>query len=411
MTELADLYCFNEDDYLNMYPDVAEAKRSGERKTGFDHFLSDGRAEGRKPYKFDEAFYARAYPLAVGELAEGLASSLQTHYEKVGRHRGYLPHAKATRPDNPAAIPSRFGGLWIDQPNARDIVTGRLETGFITRTQAEKALFFIDNGYVVIERAIEEDDLERALTEFEKAYSGGVPEILFECRSIAKGHLPWRVEFKDYASKALDIHWFSGAMRDLIFAPKIIAFLNLLFDAKPLASQSLGFYRGSAQEAHQDSAFVPYTQQRSFAASWIALEDVEAGAGELFYYPGSHRFEDYLYAGHFKSVSETVRAGIPPDKAEAIVREHVDSLPVRARERALPEATFLAKKGDALIWHADLAHGGKPISVTRARRSVVAHYCPKYSSPLFTENNTTQFLDHSGKGYYTSSYYLGPPGL
>lgn len=92
------------------------------------------------------------------------------------------------------------------------------------------------------------------------------------------------------------------------------------------------------------------------------------------------------------------------------MRQHVGSLPVRARERALPEATFIAKKGDALIWHADLAHGGKPISVTRSRRSVVTHYCPKYATPLFSENNPTELFDHHGKGYYTTSYYPGPPG-
>jgi len=37
--------------------------------------------------------------------------------------------------------------------------------------------------------------------------------------------------------------------------------------------------------------------------------------------------------------------------------------------------TFLAKKGDILIWHANLLHGGSPITnVALTRKSMVAHY-------------------------------------
>ena len=30
-------------------------------------------------------------------------------------------------------------------------------------------------------------------------------------------------------------------------------------------------------------------------ASWIALEDVQPGSGELMYVPGSHRFEVFIF--------------------------------------------------------------------------------------------------------------------
>ncbi len=398
-----------ESEYISMYPDIADAVRDGVWSSGAAHYIVHGRAEGRQTYRFDEAFYLRSYPLARREVDDGLAVSPREHYEKFGCNRGYLPHATSPRPDNPTAAPSRFGGLWIDQPNARDIVAGRHETGHISEELAQQLTFFIDNGYVVIDGAIPEAQLVPALDALEQAYSGEIANLLFECNAVVNQHSPFQPAFVDKPSKALDIHWFSDAIRDLVFSERINRFLELLFDARPFASQSLGFYRGSAQEAHQDSAFVPYTLQRGFVASWIALEDVEAGAGELFYYVGSHRFGDYLYDNQYKSVSEAVRAGVPQEAANEMVGPHVSSLPVRAKEQDLPERTFIARRGDALIWHADLAHGGKPISTARSRKSVVTHYSGKYSAPLFAERIATPLREHKGRGFYTTSHYPSRP--
>lgn len=400
---------FVEADYLAMYPDIAQAIKSGNLSNALSHFLVHGRDEGRKGYIFDEPWYARSYPLAVLEVESGKARSLQEHYETVGRHRGYIPHQNALRPDNPAAIPSRFGGLWIDQPNAQDIVAGRADIGLITQKDAERLRFFIENGYLIIEFAVDDECVARALGDFDKAYSGGFEQLKFECNDVTKDHTAWRPEFNDLPAKALDLHWFLSAVRDLIFSKQVAAFLGLIFECKPFVSQTLGFYRGSAQEAHQDLAYVPYTQQRGFAASWIALEDASAGAGELFYYPGSHRFPDFLYNGKFKNVNEATRTGLPLADAGAMVHEHVASLPKRADEMGLQERVFIPKRGDALIWHADLAHGGKPISVARSRKSVVTHYCLKYSSPLFSERLETRFCDHNLTGFYTSSIYSHSP--
>jgi hypothetical protein len=46
-------------------------------------------------------------------------------------------------------------------------------------------------------------------------------------------------------------------------------------------------------------------------------------------------------------------------------------------ERGLKTEKFMAKKGDVLIWHADLMHGGAPIQdAGRTRKSLVAHFMP-----------------------------------
>jgi phytanoyl-CoA hydroxylase len=200
----------------------------------------------------------------------------------------------------------------------------------------------------------------------------------------------------------IDMHHFSSAARELMFADAISDFLGLIFESKTFASQSLGFLRGSGQEGHQDSAYVPYTIPRQFAATWIALEDVTVGAGELFYYPGSHRFPDFLYGDRFKSIVEATRCGYTVERSE--VEHHVAQLRDRSKTLELNKKVLEAKKGDVLVWHADLVHGGNPVSNDITRKSFVTHYCPKRMSPLFSEHMRTDIYEHFGH-IFTSQHY------
>jgi phytanoyl-CoA hydroxylase len=398
---------FDEVAYLRLYPDIARAIAEGREAGAWQHYDRHGRREGRKANDFDAEFYLRAYPAAKQEIAAGLAVTAFEHYCRFGRFRGFVANAKAPRPANAAAMTSRFGGLWPDLPNAADLIEGKLEIGQITERQAEKLTFWMSNGYVILQNAIPAPLADRAALDLERAYAGGFPDLKFECHAIAADHLHWQPELNPHPAKALDIHHFSPAVRDLMFAGAITEFLGLIFEAKAFASQTLGFLRGSAQEGHQDSAYVPYTLPRQFAATWIALEDVTIGAGELFYYPGSHRFEDFIYKDHFKSVHEAQRVtGERPARQQ--VERHVRSLEERATLRGIAKTPFAAKKGDVLVWHADLVHGGNPVSEVTTRKSIVAHYCPKHLSPLFSEHLRTKVWDHAGHRY-TSGHYSSEP--
>jgi hypothetical protein len=298
---------FDEAAYLRLHPDVAGAIAAGGGFTAWQHYERHGRAEGRRINDFDPGFYLAAYPAAAQEIAAGLAATPFDHYRRFGRSRGFLSHIGAPRPADAAAMPSPFGGLWPDLPNAPDIIQGKLEIGQITERQANLLRSWTGNGYVILEHAIPSAVVNDAARDLDHAYAGGFPELKFECHTVAPQHVPWQPEINPFPAKALDIHHFSPAIRDLIFADAIGEFLGLIFQSKVFASQTLGFLRGSAQEGHQDSAYVPYTIPRQFAATWVALEDVTLGAGELFYYPGSHRFPDFVYRQHHKSVAEAQR--------------------------------------------------------------------------------------------------------
>src|SRR5258706_5495285 len=94
-------------------------------------------------------------------------------------------------------------------------------------------------------------------------------------------------------------------------------------------------------------------------ASWIALEDVMPGSGELFYYAGSHRLPDWTYSGQHKHFS------FDRDGNETHLA-HLQSLHDRSKERGFALQRFMAGKGAPRHCGARLAPRG--IDVTRPPR-------------------------------------------
>jgi phytanoyl-CoA hydroxylase len=182
--------------------------------------------------------------------------------------------------------------------------------------------------------------------------------------------------FREERVKLLDVYAHSETARQIIFSAPILRFLTLVFERPVVAFQSLYFRWGSQQDIHQDTAFVKVSSPLEFAASWVALEDIQPGSGELEYYVGSHELDDYLFAKGQKWMPLPFNA--------ATYDGFIQSLAERSRQRALGRERFLPKKGDVLIWSADLAHGGSKEALPGiTRKSLVTHYCPINCSPVY----------------------------
>jgi len=398
---------FDEGWYLDTYKDVAQAVREGLWQSGYMHYCVLGKTKGRcGAPDIAEDWYSTTYPLVALEIAAGKASSPREHYFKIGRFRGYLPNQKAQRPNNSGGFRSRFGGLWTDQLNALDLVEGRRELGMITDEQAGLLKSWISDGYVILHGAIPEPLIASALHEIDAAYGGDYPDVRFNIAGIGRNQL-WSPDVQKGPAKALDLHWFSEPLRELIFAPKVLEFLHLLFERRALATQSLAFWRGSAQDGHQYSAYVNYSLPMQFAASWIALEDVREGAGELFYHVGSHRMAEFLYLEKYKGVEEAFRLEGQSNDVSRQINKHVGQIALQAQGLGLETKRLLASRGDVLFWAADLAHGGRPISNAQTRKSIVTHYCPAELVPSYFETgrHNSNVLSHRGMAFYASSHY------
>lgn len=292
---------------------------------------------------------------------------------------------------------SRFGGLWTDLDSAAELVDGKRALGWISEEESELLRTWVRDGFVVIPRAISHELIDALDLEVEQIWSGSSPHrcLVEFWEGGVRTEKPAGPAFKDKAVKLLDLHSVSDIARQLIFSKRIERFLTLLFERPALATQTLYFRWGSRQEMHQDSAFVKMSSPLQFAASWIALEDISPDTGELEYYVGSHRLEDYLFEGASK--------WMPANSGE--YRSYVDSLHKRSSERGFKRERFLAKKGDVLLWSADLAHGGSSyIDRGITRKSLVTHYCPVSCNPIYglTAPSIPRYRFSDG-AYYTAA--------
>ena len=104
---------------------------------------------------------------------------------------------------------------------------------------------------------------------------------------------------------------------------------------------------------------------------WVALEDVGMDGGPLVYYPGSHRLPYASPADVGISVAPGQQS-VSHEEYAARYEPYIQGLVVR--ENLNPRYATL-RKGEAVVWAANLLHGGSPVRVPGAtRRSQVTHY-------------------------------------
>jgi ectoine hydroxylase-related dioxygenase (phytanoyl-CoA dioxygenase family) len=155
----------------------------------------------------------------------------------------------------------------------------------------------------------------------------------------------------------------SEEIRDLALDPGLGSILEEMLGEPAVLSRSTYFPQGSTRTIHIDSQYLAPRTPQSLVAAWIAFEDVHPDAGPLVYYPGSHKIPLYCF-------NDGTHNAAPDEEADWF--DYVD---VQIRLRRLKERRFIARKGDVLVWHANLVHGGSPIKdPSRTRSSMVFHF-------------------------------------
>lgn len=268
---------------------------------------------------------------------------------------------------------SRFGGFWVDRHDADEVLEERARTGEIGPELADRIRRFMTDGYVIIPGAVTRETTAQVRAEIDEIWATAPEGSLIE--TAGQRFVPPDPRLRSKPSKLLDVHAFSGAARRAIAAPSVMELLTTIFEARPKAFQTLGFSRGSGQAIHKDTAYVEIADEpMHFAATWLALEDVQPRTGGLEYYVGSHRDPDFLFGGKHKWMTAA-----PRDHLRFLASLHLD-----AKRYGHRKETFLAREGDVLVWHADLAHGGSRVRRRRSsRHSLVTHLTPEHDDPPY----------------------------
>ncbi len=285
---------------------------------------------------------------------------------------------RALGSEQPAPVITEFDPRtlpWVDKPDADiDAFVQRFgRNRNLSYDLAEKMRFWRENGYVILEQAIQTAWLDQLWAEVEELiahherYATEVRIDLPEYRAnpiMAVKDVPQEVLNGPYI-KFNDFHDSSVIAKKIMLHNNIVTFLEAVFGDKVIGMQSLIFKYGSQQATHQDFAYVVSEIPSHLAAAWIALEDVHPDSGPLSYYPGSHTIPKFNFGNGIFFNGQSSHN--PTDFAGYLDKT--------CQEAGLEKKTLLVKKGDVLLWHAALAHGGEAIrNPAQTRKSFVCHY-------------------------------------
>lgn len=208
---------------------------------------------------------------------------------------------------------------------------------------------FGQEGYAIIHQYLDEAAVAAVNKEIEDLMASG------------------QVSFK-YGNKIMFAIKQSALLRGIGEDAELRALLSALMGDEASLFQSINFLTGSQQKTHSDSIHMTTFPLGGLLGVWIALEDIGLDNGPLHYYPQSHKLPYYLNAdydneGNWLMLGDKGYGGYEQMLAEKVAAHGIQ------------KKVFTAKKGDLLIWHANLLHGGEPhLDKARTRKSMVLHY-------------------------------------
>lgn len=254
-----------------------------------------------------------------------------------------------------------------------------LEKKDLSKEDKDLIINFYENGYTIIDLNLSENELKEIKQEIDYLNDKSDVKTQHEGYHYSKGK---RI-FEGWKQ--------SEKLRKLSLNEIVLNKLKLFYERNPIPFQTITFNYGSNQPLHSDTIHFHSKPERWLTACWVALEDMDENNGSLVYVPKSHKLPVYdfydlgIKAPKFNEQIEPYR------EYEKFIQELVLAHNFETKK-------LICKKGQALIWAANLLHGGDQIKDTsRSRYSHVTHYyfegCDKYYSPMFSESWKGEFSE------------------
>jgi Phytanoyl-CoA dioxygenase (PhyH) len=238
----------------------------------------------------------------------------------------------------------------------------------VSRAQRER---FERDGFLILDSVgLPASVLDGAIADLEDHYEG-------------EGHTKSGVYYSRY--RIQDAWRISANVRALALSPAIHAMLAALYGRAPLPFQTLNFKLGSEQAVHSDTIHFNSMPAGFMCGVWVALEDIDMENGPLVYFPGSQLRDEIT----LEDVADD-----PGERNYPRYERYIFDLIER---EGLEPAYGTLEKGQALIWSANLLHGGMPLKDgARTRHSQVTHFffegC-RYYTPLKSGEGQIEWRD------------------
>lgn len=229
----------------------------------------------------------------------------------------------------------------------------------------ESKKLFQDQGYLILDWKITDEMIDNVLKSIKNKYRYDSPHY----------NLNNRIE---------NAFQFSEEVRSLAIHPKILSTLTELIGGDYFPFQTLNFEKGTQQKLHSDWYHFAPSNNKGLAGVWIAFEDTSSDNGALLVVPGSHKLP-YYYPSDLKI---KIGSNKNPYKFYEKYEQAIEKL---VQTEGLTTKLVPLKKGQILIWHSNLIHGGSEILLNeKTRYSQVTHYFEKgnlYFSPIKSRKN------------------------
>jgi hypothetical protein len=223
---------------------------------------------------------------------------------------------------------------WTESPFFEQL----LEASDLSPEERQLARGYSEHGYAVIDTGIPEETLQAVVDGLDGKYVDRISDT-----RILNADLP--------------------AVREVATWPRILYLLRKLYRREPIPFQTLNFEVGTQQGIHNDAVHFHCIPERFMCGVWVALEDVDHENGPLFYYPGSHRLP----------IRYMPDMGLPASADSHV--GYAEALGSLMSAEGLTSEELHISRGQAIIWAANLSHGGSPvIDPERTRLSQVTHY-------------------------------------
>lgn len=265
---------------------------------------------------------------------------------------------------------------WTVSPFAESILEN---DNTLSDADRELCLKYIRDGYVIINLDIDD------------AFCDELVDSLDNCPTGSYFYNPETVRY-------FEAWKYSKHVRALAANKKIIDTLRLLYRREPIPFQTINFIDASEQDVHSDTLHFHTVPNHWMCGVWVPLEDMDECDGTLQYVRGSHKLPvTEFHTLNMNPPEYSHDADGPEQKKYDTYEEYVKAL-IEASN--LPVEKYIGPPGVAIIWQANLLHGGTELKDrTRTRKAQATHY---YFKDMPGPENI--------KKYYCPMYSCEPSG-
>lgn len=231
---------------------------------------------------------------------------------------------------------------------------------------------FVEDGFLIVKNSITYEVCDEAIKGFSDlvlnnptAFSGVEKNNSDDPRAYGNQTMYHRIGNTHLASKRIANAFTSN---------KALEYVNFMFRSKPALYTSLYYQRGSAQEIHRDTPYFTTSPMHYYVGFSISLEESNSDNGCLEVMKGGHLIDELDLKSILKSLDKDVNNLQATDDETWITYQSL--MKQNCLDNKLTVTPAYTNKGDTLIWHPQLPHGGSIIKTANSRNSLINHVTP-----------------------------------